>query len=115
MLIKHMLSLYFKTILQDNGYNDSQINKIYSDIDKNIPFNIQDIKRNYKIVNIIYPRDEREYKEFLDNEELGLRLFDEKIGGFIPKDIKPDDILFSDINQVLYRISENKNEKDGKK
>lgn len=116
MLVQHVSLYAFKILMKGQGYDKDLLSYIYQDIKKHsCEFNIKKIKKEYKIQNVIHPKDEREYKEFLDNKELGLRLFDEIIGGFIPKDITPDDILVGNINQVIYRIRGGKNEKDGKK
>lgn len=102
----------FIKAMERHGFNKFELKCIYDDIESRsydegeyVEFDVDEILKNYGKRSILYASSEEEYKEWLDNKELGFRLIkNELLGGFIEHWIKDEDIITSDIDAVVFRI-----------
>lgn len=111
-LVRPVYQKEFIEAMQGRGFNKFELECIYDDIESRsydeaeyIEFDVDEILKNYGKRSILYASSEEEYKEWLDNKELGFRLYkNDFLGGFIEDWIKNEDIITSDIDAVVFRI-----------
>ena len=112
-LVRPVYQEEFVKDMAGHGFNEFELKCIYDDIESRsyddaeyVEFDVEEILKNYGKKNILYPANEEEYKEWLDNKELGLRPYRNKIsGGFIEDWIKDEDIVTANIDTVVFRMS----------
>lgn len=101
----------FIKLMSGRGFDEDELSAIYNDIERRsyeeaeyIEFDVEELEKEYYKKHIIYAQNEEEFKEFMDNKELGLRLYKKSTGGFIEDWIKDEYILTSNVEYIVYKI-----------
>lgn len=93
-----------------SAFDDFELTAIYDDLqeycdeaEECIVFDPVAICCDYHKGTLYFPKDEEEYKEWLDNKELGMTLYDEAQGSFRESNIDEADIICASKDSFLYR------------
>lgn len=93
-----------------SAFDDFELTAIYDDLQRYceetgecIEMDPVAICCDYQKGTVYFPKDEEEYKEWLDNEELGMKLYDEKQGSFMEANIDEEEIICAGVEGFVYR------------